>query len=112
MYHFIEFNQAKSYYDFIDKILEKSYTAIDIFKYIFGKIKGEVEIIVLDQYKTKYDPNYSTLVNILNSDYINKILIISSMNENDIRKSIVISIQWALKISKIKPVLDYYYILN
>ena len=38
MYHFIEFSQAKSYYDFIDKILEKSYTAIDIFKYIFGQM--------------------------------------------------------------------------
>ena len=34
------------------------------------------------------------------------------MNEDDIRKSIVISLQWALKISKKKPVLDYYYIIE
>ena len=112
MYHFIEFKQAKNYYDFIDELLEKSHTAMDIFKHIFGKIKDDVEIIVLDQYKTKYDLNYSTLTNILNSEYTNKIIIISSMNEDDIRKAIIISLKWALKISDKKPILDYYYIIE
>ena len=34
------------------------------------------------------------------------------MNEDDIRKAIIISLKWALKISDKKPILDYYYIIE
>ena len=112
MFHFIEFDEAKKYYDFINEILEKNHIAFDIFKRIFEKIKDYVQIIVVDQYKTKYDPNYYVLQSILNSKYKSNIIIISSMNEDDIRKSIIVSIKWALKISDEKPILNYYYIID
>ena len=64
-YHFIEFDEAKEYYDFINEILEKNLNAIDLFKNIFEKIKDCAQIIVVDQYKTKYDQNYYILGSIL-----------------------------------------------
>ena len=112
MYHFIEFNKAKDYYDFLNEILEKKISSIDIFKKIFEKIKNKAEIIVLDQYKSKYDPKYYNLESILNSKYSSKLIIMSSMNEDDIRESILVSLKWALKISENKPKLDYYYIIS
>jgi len=112
MYHFIEFDEAKDYYNFLNEILEKKISSIDIFKKIFEKIKNLAEIIVLDQYKTKYDPLYYKLESILNSKYSCRIIIMSSMNEDDVRKSILASLKWALKLSNIKPKLDYYYIIS
>ena len=67
---------------------------------------------MIDQYKTKYDPNYYTIGSILNTKYECRLIIISSMNEDDIRKSIIVSLKWALKITETKPILDYYYIIN
>ena len=112
MYHFIIFERAKHYYDFIDEILKEKISSIDIFKKIFAQINDEVEIIVLDQYKTKYDKDYYKLSSILNSEYNNKLIIMSSMNEDDIRESILNSLKWALNMSNEKPKLDYYYIIN
>ena len=112
MYHFIDFSEAKYYYDFLDKILKETLTSIDIFKKIFEKIKNQTEIIVLDQYETKYDIKYYILRNILNSTYSCRLIIISSMNEDDIRESILCSLKYSLKISKDKPKLDYYYKIN
>ena len=112
MYHFIEFDEARDYYDFLNEILEKKFSSIEIFKKIFEKIKNLAEIIVLDQYKTKYDPLYYKLESILNSKYSSKLIIMSSMNEDDVRKSILVSLKWALKLSNIKPKLDYYYIIS
>lgn len=112
MYHFITFERAKHYYDFLDEILKEKISSIDIFKKIFAQINDEVEIIVLDQYKTKYDKDYYKLSSILNSQYNNKLIIMSSMNEDDIRGSILNSLKWALNMSNEKPKLDYYYIIN
>ena len=80
MYHFIEFDEARDYYDFLNEILEKKFSSIEIFKKIFEKIKNLAEIIVLDQYKTKYDPLYYKLESILNSKYIFKNEITKEMN--------------------------------
>ena len=111
-YHCIEFIQAREYYDMINKILEKNHSAMDILNSLFKNLKDFVEIIVIDQYKTQYDENYITLNNILNSGYKNRIIIVSSMNEDDLRKSIIKSIKWALKLSNEKLKLDYYYIID
>jgi hypothetical protein len=67
---------------------------------------------VLDQYKTKYDKDYFKLGSILKTKYKSKLIIMSSINEDDIRESILSSIKWALKINNKKPKLDYYYIIS
>ena len=112
MYHFIVFHDAENYLEKIKKILEKNYTAMDILKEIIQLITSKVETIVIDQYKTKFDEDYKILMNIINSNNKNKIIIVSSMNEDDIRKSIIISIKYALNLIAEKPKLDYYYIIK
>ena len=112
MYHFIRFEDSEKYYDFLDELLEKNNSAMSIFKKIFEEIKNSVQIIVLDQYKTVFDPNYDLLEKIINLKYSPQLIIISSMNEDDIKKSIILSLKWALKIIKEKPKLDYYYIID
>ena len=113
MYHFIEdFKEAESYYNEIKKIIENNYLVMDILTAIIQYIEFKVEIIVIDQYKTKYDDDYLKLINIIDNNKNNKIIVISSMNEDDIRKSIIISIRYALHLSTEKPKLEYYYIIK
>ena len=112
MFHFIVFQSAKFYYDCLDEFLNEKKSSIDLFKSIFKLIKDKTEIIVLDQYKTKYDKDYFKLGSILNTKYKSKLIIMSSINEDDIRESILSSIKWALKINNKKPKLDYYYIIS
>ena len=112
MYHFIAFENAKYYYDYLDKLLNDKISSIDLFKSIFQEINEKTEIIVLDQYKTKYDIDYFKLGSILNTNYNCKLIIMSSINEDDVRESILSSIKWALKINNKKPKLDYYYIIS
>ena len=112
MYHFIQLNEAEKYYEFIEKLLEENNSAMSLFKKILDKINNKVPIIVLDQYKTIFDPNYDLLEKIINLNYSPQIIIISSMNEDDIKKSIILSLKYALKFINEKPKLDYYYIID
>ena len=112
LYHCIEFKNAEYYYNLIDKILVQNHSAMDILKELFKNIKNLIEIIVIDQYKTQYDKQYAILDNIINSEYYNKMLIVSSMNEDDLRNSIIKSIKHILNLSEEKPKLDYYYIIE
>ena len=112
MYHFIHFDKVSYYYNLLDEIFKGNISSIDLFKKIFEKINDKPDIIVLDQYKTKYDKDYYKLESILNSEFTCNLIIMSSMNEDDIRESILISLKYALKMSEIKPKLDYYYIIN
>ena len=113
MYNFFEdFEEAESYYNGIKKILENNHSVMDILREIIQYIEYKIDIIVIDQYKTKYDNNYSKLLNIINNNKNNKIIVVSSMNEDDVRKSIIISIKNALNLGNEKPKLDYYYIIK
>ena len=112
MYHFIHFDKVSYYYNLLDEILKGKISSIDLFKKIFEQINDKPDIIVLDQYKTKYDKDYYKLESILNSEFTCNLIIMSSMNEDDIRKSILMSLGYALGMSEIKPKLDYYYIIN
>lgn len=113
MYHFIgKFEEVKQLYENLENILNNNHTAMDILYEIIRLIQNMVSVIVIDQYKTKYDNEYEILKNIINSNESNKMIIISSMNEEDIRKSIIISIQSVFGLIKEKPFLDYYYIIK
>ena len=112
MYHFIGLEDVEKYDEFLNELLEKNNSAMGIFKNIFEKIKNSVQIIVLDQYKTIFDRNYDLLENIIKLNKRPQIIIMSSMNEDDIKKSIILSLKWALKLIKEKPKLDYYYIID
>ena len=112
MFHFIpDFNQAKNFYDEIKNIIEYCDSAMNIFNEIIKKIKNIAEVIVIDHYKAKYDNN-NIIENILDSNDFNKIIVISSINETDIRNSIINSIKYTLNLLEEKQVLDYYYIIK
>ena len=66
MYHFIRLEELEKYYEFLNELLEENNSAMSIFKKIFDKIKNSVQIIVLDQYKTVFEPNYDLLEKIIN----------------------------------------------
>ena len=109
-----KFNEVEKYYDSMKNIIENNNSAIDILKDIISIIKGSVAVLVIDQYKTKYDENYNKLKNIFSLYPLSKKIIISSMNEDDIRDSIIISIKKALNINQNipDPILNYYYIIK
>ena len=113
MYHFMPFfEQAQNFHKNIEDILNNNNTAMDILYEIIDLIKDFVSVVVIDQYKTKYDSEYKILKNIIDSNESTKIIIISTMNEDDIRKSIIISIQRIFSPLKEEPLLDYYYIIK
>ena len=110
-YNFIEFSSAQEYYNLIKQILNKNSSVMNVLNEIINIIQYKVVVIVVDQYEAKYDENYTKLKNIINMIY-SKMIIISSMNEDDIRNSILLSIKSALNINDIRPLLDYYYIID
>jgi hypothetical protein len=110
-YNFIEFSSAQEYYNLIKQILNQNSSVMNVLNEIINIIQYKVVVIVVDEYKTKYDENYTKLKNIINM-IDNKIIIISSMNEDDIRNSILLSIKSALNINNTRPILDYYYIID
>ena len=113
MYHFIpKLELAENFNKKIISILNNYDNAMDILYQIIYIIKNCVSVVVIDQYKTKYDNQYKILKNIIDSNRSSKMIIVSSMNEDDIRKSIIISIKGKIDNIKEKPVLDYYYIIK
>ena len=93
----------------LENIFNNNDHPIDILDIIISKLDLCGIIIILDQYKIKYDYNYLKLQNLIKSTLSReiKIIVISSMNEFDVKESILDSLE--IK-NKIGFSLNYIYI--
>jgi len=92
----IKDNTEHNFWDKIDKILSH-----------LPKIRND-SILIFDQYKTSYDNNYNHIINIINKYKKLKIIICSSINDNNIREN-VINHNWIRK-NMHNSLFDFYYI--
>ena len=92
----IKENTAQNFWDKIDKILSN-----------LPRNKTD-SILIFDQYKTSYDNNFNHIINIINKYTKLKIIICSSINDNNIREN-VINCNWIRK-NMHKTCFDFYYI--
>ena len=113
MYHFMEFENANYFYTLIKDIVNKYNSTMDILIEIIKKINGFIQTIIIDQYKTKYDVNYQKLFNLKSLYSSIQIIIISSMNEDDVKNSLKCMIANKLnKNNNNKEFLNYIYITS
>ena len=91
-------------------LLEKH--PIDLIIEIIKLLKLKQNIIILDQYKIKYDDNYSKLQELLKYCKTNliKVVLISSMNEIDVKQSIIDNLKSKKDFNSNKFSLNYIYI--
>ena len=83
--------------------------SIDFLIHILEEIEN-LNILVIDQYKTFYDENYNSLQKLINQfSSKSKIIVLSSMNEDDVKYSIVKGITEP-NLSKKNFFLDYIYV--
>lgn len=90
--HCIGEKDISDYIDRINKNMSTFKNPLDILIYIIENFKKFVpRLIVIDQYKTKYDNNYVKLkeIYLLQKKYLYKVIFISSINEEDVKSSII-----------------------
>ena len=79
--------------------------------FILKSLSGLTNIIlVFDQYKTNYDPNFANITYIYNHIENAKIILCSSINDDNLRTN-VIETNWLTKINN-KNIFKFYYIEN
>ena len=110
IYHSGEFNKFKEKINELDKAIAEASNALELLLKIITINFFKIMIIVIDQYKVSLDPNYTKLIKIksLAKEKMLNIIVISSMNETDVKNSIVSSLSKSYEIKK--AYLDYYYI--
>ena len=101
----------KNNYEKLNSLIKENLNPLDIVTKIIELLDLKRIFIILDQYKTLYDESYQKLQNLLKTtlpDKGNTIILISSMNEFDVKSSIVLN----LKKNKISNIfnIDYIYI--
>jgi hypothetical protein len=93
----LDYEQIKINIENIDNIIKKSLNVFEILtKIIYLRIIPIQTIIVIDQYKTKFDPNYKNIQQLKNLPFpYNELyfIVISSMNEYDVKESIIHSLK-------------------
>ena len=85
----------------LEKIFKNPIHPIEIINEILAQLNLRNIVIILDQYKIKYDQNYFRLQQLINSNISFKrqikLVIISSMNELDVKESIVENLRFGEK---------------
>ena len=112
LYHCLSFNEFKTNLNELLKLFKDNSHPLELIKRVIKTLKLENIYIVIDQYKILYDNNYQKLKEIIEiSNNLNiKIIVVSSMNELDVKNSIVSILQ---KINDEKAFsLDYIYITS
>ena len=101
--HCLEETYISKYIDLLNKNFSSFKSPLDILIYIIKNYEMFVpDIIVIDQYKTNYDENYNKLKEIflLQKKYFHRIIFISSINEDDVKSSIISSLKGEISIIK------------
>ena len=90
--HCLEEKYILEYVELLQKNISSFETPLDILIYIIKNCRRfNPHIIVIDQYKIKYDKDYKKLkeLYLLQKDFIYSIIFISSINEEDVKSSII-----------------------
>ena len=97
LFHCLDYELIKVNIEKIDNIIKESLNVFEILtKIIYLNIIPIQTIIVIDQYKTRFDPNYKNIQKLKNLPFPYKelyFILISSMNEFDVKESIIHSLK-------------------
>ena len=91
LYHCISREKLKTKLKVLYEEINKNLNPILLIINIIGILELENFILIIDQFKTLYDDNYQNLQNLINNITCKNVtlLIISSINENDVKDSII-----------------------
>ena len=106
------FTDNTEFLEAIDELKKKNFkNTWDKILFILEKLSGLTKIIlVFDQYKTNYDPNFTNITYIYHHFENVKIILCSSINDNNLRTN-VIETNWLTKINNTN-IFKFYYIEN